>query len=67
MTIKKILVDEVPQGCGDCCLFGLVSDSYYICYAVQREVAEIVGDPYSMKYRRSDCPLVKSEESEESE
>lgn len=47
-----------PQSCGQCALMGYISDDYPVCYGIaDPEIREITGNPYDMKYRRSDCPL----------
>lgn len=56
MNIKKIIVDEIPQNCGACPLWEYVNDNP-MCFGVNRDVCKIEGNPYSMQYRRSDCPL----------
>lgn len=56
MKIKKIIVDEIPQNCG-CCFLCEYINGKPRCLVVDREVWEIRGNPYNMKYRRSDCPL----------
>lgn len=59
MKIIKVIVDEIPKSCGDCILMQYVNDSYPVCCGLPKEISEITGNPYDMKYRRSDCPLVK--------
>lgn len=66
MNIYKVVVDELPHNCGQCALMGYVSESYPVCYAIaNKQIREIEGNPYDMKYRRSDCPLVKLEDEEQ--
>lgn len=37
---------------------GYISDDYPVCRGIaDPEIWEIAGNPYDMKYRRSDCPL----------
>lgn len=56
--IIKVVVDEMPESCGDCPLMHWKSDhGSPACFALPEEVNEITGDPYDMTYRRSDCPL----------
>lgn len=58
MKIYKVLVDKIPQSCGQCALMGYISKNYPVCYGIAApEIREITGNPYDMKYRRSDCPL----------
>lgn len=58
MEIYKVLVDKIPQNCGECALMGYISDDYPVCHGItDHEIREIIGNPYDMKYRRSDCPL----------
>ena len=58
MRVKKVIVDEIPEGCGDCSLMQYIKDKP-ICGALARPdyMAELAGNPYDMDYRRSDCPL----------
>ena len=60
MKIYSVHVDEIPEGCGGCALMGYVNDDYPVCYGItDTDRREIVGNPYDMKYRRSDCPLIE--------
>lgn len=61
MTVKKIIVDEIPKNCGDCIFMR------YVCYdpeccALHDDIGKIEGNPYAMTYRRSDCPLEEREQ-----
>lgn len=66
MNIYRVVVDEIPKSCGGCALMVYESESYPVCYAIaNKQIREIEGNPYDMKYRRSDCPLVKLKEEEQ--
>ena len=56
--ILKVVFDEIPKTCGNCPLMFYLHDTTPVCTAVPQEVFEIEGNPYAMKYRRSDCPAV---------
>lgn len=58
MKIKEVLVDKIPDNCGECCLL-VDAINEYICPVVPKEISRIIGSPYDMTYRRSDCPLVE--------
>lgn len=60
IEIRKIIVNKVPEGCGDCPLMQYLHDSP-VCVAQPPEVWEITGNPYDMTYRRSDCKLIKED------
>ncbi len=61
MKICKVFVDRIPENCGQCVLMGYINDEHPVCYGIANPVIrEIVGNPYDMKYRRSDCPLAKN-------
>lgn len=61
MKIYSVHVDEIPESCGGCALMGYINDSP-VCYGIaDEEKREIEGNPYSMQYRRSDCPLAKGD------
>lgn len=63
MTIKKIIVDEIPESCGDCCLMAYKNNSYPVCYGISDEAKrKLAENPFDMCYRRSDCPLCKEEQ-----
>lgn len=58
MKIKEIVVDKIPENCGDCLLMRYLSyDGSPHCTGIDYRKSEILGNPYAMKYRRSDCPL----------
>lgn len=57
MKVLTIKVDEIPKSCGDCIFMKYINDTYPSCCVLPDEVNEISGNPYDMKYRRSDCPL----------
>lgn len=56
MKIIDVIVNEKPESCGDCSLM-FCRNNQYICSVLPTEKYEIVGNPYAMTYRRSDCPL----------
>lgn len=56
MKIIDIIVNEKPASCGECLLM-ICRNEQYICSVLPAEKYEIVGNPYAMTYRRSDCPL----------
>ena len=61
MKVLNIIVDEIPESCGDCCFMDYVNNSQPVCYGIpDHEKREITGNPYNMTYRRSDCPLEKA-------
>jgi hypothetical protein len=63
MKIYSVHVNKIPESCGGCALMGYINDSYPVCYGIaDEEKREIEGNPYSMQYRRSDCPLVRGAE-----
>lgn len=58
MLILEVIVDEIPESCGDCPLMEYVNDSPVCCGLRRHDYnAELAGNPYDMDYRRSDCPL----------
>ena len=57
IEIRKVIVNKIPEGCGGCPLMMYLHDTEPVCVAIPCEYWEIQGNPYSMKYRRSDCPL----------
>ena len=59
MIVKKVIVDETPESCGECSLMQYINNDTPICCALVRGDyrAELAGNPYDMDYRRSDCPL----------
>lgn len=57
MRIKRIIVDEMPESCGKCCLMRYRNNDTPMCCGIPDESNEIVGNPNDMNYRRSDCPL----------
>lgn len=64
MQIKRIVVDEMPKNCGECMLMQYVYDRPTCCglpYEKDNDKSfnQVDSDPYSMRYRRHDCPLVK--------
>ena len=56
IEIRKIFVNKIPEGCGDCPMMQYIDESP-VCVAIPPEVWGIEGNPYNMKYRRSDCKL----------
>ena len=58
MKIKEIIVDEMPESCGKCCLMKYSKSDFPFCAGIDDGHNEITGNPNDMKYRRSDCPLV---------
>lgn len=56
--VIKVIVNVIPEGCGAC---PMMTYSKYgewpCCAALPEEINSIEGNPYDMKYRRSDCPL----------
>ena len=57
MKILKLIVDEIPENCGKCPFMQYLYD-FPKCVAITDENKwDIEGNPYDMKYRRSDCPL----------
>ena len=70
IEIRKIVVNEMPKNCGECpllyfeekCGESFEDNHRFICSAAPKEYWKIEGNPYNMKYRRSDCKLVLSEE-----
>ena len=63
MTIKRIVVDEIPDSCGRCWLMDYRHASQPVCYAIcDEQKRELTGNPFDMQYRRSDCPLCKEKE-----
>ena len=60
MIVQKVIVDEIPESCGDCFLMQYIKDQPICCALVRDDYrAELAGNPYDMDYRRSDCPLVE--------
>ena len=57
IEIRKVVVNKLPENCGNCPLLQYLHDTQPVCVAISQEYWEIEGNPYSMKYRRSDCPL----------
>ena len=57
IEIRKVIVNKLPKGCGDCPLMKYLHDSQPVCTAIPQEYWEITGNPYEMQYRRSDCKL----------
>lgn len=58
MKVQKVIVDEVPENCGDCSLMRYINDNPVCCALARPDYrAELAGNPYDMDYRRSDCPL----------
>lgn len=58
MIVQKIIVDEIPESCGDCSLMRYINDNPVCCALARPDYrAELAGNPYDMDYRRSDCPL----------
>ena len=58
MQIKEIVVDEIPKSCGECVLMRYLSyDDSAHCAGIDGDHSLLIGNPYSMTYRRSDCPL----------
>lgn len=53
----QIITDEMPSNCGDCMLMQYIADEPKCC-GLDAEKNAITGNPYSMTYRRSDCPLI---------
>lgn len=64
MQIKRIIVDEIPQNCGDCHFAQKPdwSESFYCGGITDFGKNTIVGSPCLMTYRRSDCPLEVEED-----
>ena len=58
IEIRKIVVNKMPKNCGECPLMHYECNSQPVCGAIPKEYWEIEGNPYGMKYRRSDCKLV---------
>lgn len=58
IEIRSVIVNKMPENCGECPLMQYIRDSHAVCTALPEEYWEIEGDPYNMKYRRSDCKLV---------
>ena len=57
MNIDYIVVDEIPDNCGECVLMDYIND-HACCLGIAGEkIRELAGNPYTMTYRRSDCPL----------
>lgn len=61
MNILGITVDKMPESCGKCFLMRRIDNDVPICCGIPDGENEITGNPNDMNYRRSDCPLVKSE------
>lgn len=59
MNVLEIIVDEIPESCGKCCLMRYINNDVPICFGIPDGKNEITGNPYNMNYRRSDCPLVE--------
>ncbi len=60
MVVHKVIVDEIPIGCGRCSFMQYINDTPMCCALAKNDYrAEIVGNPYDMDYRRSDCPLME--------
>lgn len=57
MKIKKIIVDEMPKNCGECCMMHYNDLWEASCFGIIGENSLAGADPYSMSFRRSDCPL----------
>lgn len=58
MIVFKVIVDEIPESCGDCFLMQYIKDTPICCALTRPDYrAELAGNPYDMDYRRSDCPL----------
>ena len=58
IRVLKVFLSEMPHNCGKCPLMGYIHDATPVCYALPKDVWDIAGNPYDMKYRRSDCPAV---------
>ena len=58
IKVLEVLLNEMPQNCGECPLMYYVHDTTPVCHALPEDVREITGNPYDMKYCRSDCPAV---------
>lgn len=64
MIVYRIIVDKIPERCIDC-NFAVKQESYpnYYCSALNDGVDNRLGDdPYSMPFRRHDCPLYDTSE-----
>ena len=61
--IIHVIADVMPPNCGDCQLMQYIGDEPKCC-ALPDDINEISGNPYSMKYRRSDCPITVLSEHE---
>ena len=61
MKLIRAVFDEIPQNCGECPLMVYLHDTQPVCMGLPQEVYEIEGNPYAMKYRRSDCPAEEGE------
>ena len=59
IEIRAVIVNKIPDNCGECPLMQYLHDSTPVCTAIPQEYWEIEGNPYAMKYRRSDCKLKK--------
>lgn len=58
MIVLKVIVDEIPESCGECSLMQYINDNPVCCALARPNYrAELAGNPYDMDYRRSDCPL----------
>lgn len=57
IEIRSVVVNKMPENCGECPLMQYIQDSP-VCTVIPQEYWEIEGNPYNMKYRRSDCKLV---------
>lgn len=58
MTVLKVIVDEVPESCGDCGFCTRYKDmtGRGYCMALPEERNDVCTEYYA-KYRRHDCPL----------
>lgn len=55
VRVRYVCVNRLPDCCGEC---PLLDDFYNSCAAIDQRKSYITGDPHSMTYRRSDCPLM---------
>lgn len=59
--VRYVCVNRLPDYCGECPLMRQHNGVDAECTVVDPLKSDIVGNPYDMTYRRSDCPLIVEE------